>query len=140
MRNVVLIVDDVEFNRELLTEILENDYEIMTAGTGREALQILEKDHDKIALMILDLVMPEMDGFQVLEEVKTKPWSGQLAVIIISSEDTVKIEKKCFDMGWLTSSAGLLRTSWSRGGFTMSFPCISIRRVWNRRWSSRQRR
>lgn len=99
MRNVVLIVDDVEFNRELLTEILENDYEIMTAGTGREALQILEKDHDKIALMILDLVMPEMDGFQVLEEVKTKPWSGQLAVIIISSEDTVKIEKKCFDMG-----------------------------------------
>ena len=38
MRNVVLIVDDVEFNRELLTEILENDYEIMTAGTGREAL------------------------------------------------------------------------------------------------------
>ena len=99
MRNGILIVDDVECNRELLQEILKDDYEIILAQNGREALQILEEQNENIAVMLLDLIMPEMDGFQVLEEVKSRPWSNHLAIMIISSENTGKTEKRCFDMG-----------------------------------------
>ncbi|MGN0368026.1 MAG: HD domain-containing phosphohydrolase [Wujia sp.] len=99
MREKVLIVDDVEINRELLEETLKEEYPTICAENGKEALQILDEQHDDIALMILDLVMPEMDGFAVLEAVATKPWCNQLAIIVISSENTIKTEKKCFDMG-----------------------------------------
>lgn len=99
MKNIVLIVDDVEINRELLEETLKDEYQIISVGNGREALDILEQKHEEIAVMILDLVMPQMDGFQVLEEVRKHPWSNHLAIIVISSENTVKTEKKCFDLG-----------------------------------------
>lgn len=99
MRNNILIVDDVEINRDLLAEMLQDDYDILTAGSGEEALKILKEKNSEIAVMLLDLVMPEMDGFQVLEEVGKQPWSDQIAVIIISSENATKTEKRCFDMG-----------------------------------------
>lgn len=99
MRNKILIVDDVEINRELLAEILQKDYEIIMADTGGKALEILDNRQEEISLVLLDLVMPEMDGFQVLEELKTRPWSSHVAIIIISSESENKIEKKCFDLG-----------------------------------------
>lgn len=99
MKNKILIVDDVEINRNLLTVMLEEKYEIITADNGKTALEILEREHDDIVLMLLDLVMPQMDGFQVLEKIRPKPWSRSLAVIIITSENTSTIEKKCFDYG-----------------------------------------
>ncbi|MGN1457758.1 MAG: HD domain-containing phosphohydrolase [Acutalibacteraceae bacterium] len=99
MRDTILIVDDVEFNRELLTDILKDEYKVLSAGNGREALNILEEHNEEIAIMILDLIMPKMDGFQLLEEVRTKPWSDHVATIVISSENTIGTEQKCFDMG-----------------------------------------
>lgn len=99
MRNTILIVDDVEINRNLLTMMLENEYEILTADNGKTALEILEKNNEKIALMLLDLVMPKMDGFEVLESIRLKPWSRDLAIIMISRENTTAIEEKCFDLG-----------------------------------------
>ena len=99
MRNSVLIVDDIEINRELLEEMLKDEYDVILAATGKEALSILDKKHEEIAVMLLDLVMPEMDGFQVIENVRTHAWGSQLPVIIISSESTEKAEKRCFDMG-----------------------------------------
>lgn len=99
MRNRVLIVDDVEINREILAEMLQDEYEIILADSGEKAMEILEEKHDDIAIMLLDLVMPGMNGFQVLEEVRKKPWSGQLAIIIISSEKANNTEKRCFELG-----------------------------------------
>lgn len=69
------------------------------ADTGKKALEILDRRQEEISLMLLDLVMPEMDGFRVLEEVKTRPWSSHLAIIIISSDSANKTEKRCFDLG-----------------------------------------
>ena len=88
MRNSVLIVDDIEINRELLEEMLKDEYDVILAATGKEALSILDKKHEEIAVMLLDLVMPEMDGFQVIENVRVHAWGSQLPVIIISSEST----------------------------------------------------
>ena len=66
MRDKILIVDDVEINRELLSEILSDEYQILMAENGKQAMQVLETHHDQIAVMMLDLVMPQMDGFEVL--------------------------------------------------------------------------
>ena len=94
MRNKILIVDDIELNRSLLTEMLKDDFDILLAQEGKKALQVLDENHDDIALILLDLIMPQMDGFQVLEEIKKRPWSYHIAIMIISSETTDKIETK----------------------------------------------
>lgn len=99
MRNKVLIVDDIEINRELLAEILNEEYEIIMAENGRQAMEVLEKEHENIVVMLLDLIMPEMDGFAVLETVHDKPWSSQLAIMIISGDNATQTEEKCFELG-----------------------------------------
>lgn len=99
MRDKILIVDDVEINRELLSEILNEEYTILMAENGKEAMKILEERHEEIAVLMLDLVMPEMDGFAVLRELDRRPWSKNIGIIIISSDNTIKTEAECFDLG-----------------------------------------
>ncbi len=99
MQKKILIVDDVDINRELLAGMLEDEYEIVMADNGRRALEILEKMHDGLALMMLDLIMPEMDGFAVLKYLQSKPWASKLAIIIISSDSAAQTEARCFDYG-----------------------------------------
>lgn len=69
------------------------------AENGKEALEVLEERHDEIAVMLLDLLMPVADGFEVLERVKEKPWGQHLAIVIISTESPTKAERRCFDLG-----------------------------------------
>lgn len=99
MRNTILIVDDVDINRDILSEILKPEYDILMAENGLEALEVLEKNKDKIAVMLLDLMMPKLDGFGVLEQLKKKSWDKQIAVIIISGENAIQTESKCFELG-----------------------------------------
>lgn len=99
MRNKVLIVDDSELNREILEEILMDEYAVLTAEDGRNALEILEDHHEETAIVLLDLIMPEMDGFAVLEVMKEKGWMLKTPVLIISGETSAQVEKRCFDMG-----------------------------------------
>lgn len=99
MKNKVLIVDDAELNREILTEILKDEYSIMEAEGGKAAIEALEKHHEEITVVLLDLVMPEMDGFAVLEIMKEKGFLKKIPVLIISGETAVKTEKKCFECG-----------------------------------------
>lgn len=99
MRDKILIVDDVEINRELLAEILGDKYEILQAENGKKAMQLLEKHHEQIAVLMLDLVMPEMDGFAVLRELYQLPWSKNIGIIIISSDNTIQTEADCFELG-----------------------------------------
>lgn len=99
MRDKILIIDDVEINREILEEILKDEYKIMQAENGKQALEVINDHQDEIAVILLDLVMPEMDGYEVLEELRKNRWMDNMAVLIISGESSVEIETKCFDYG-----------------------------------------
>ncbi len=77
MRNKILIVDDSELNRETLAEILEDDFSVMEAENGIEALALLDKHQKELGAVLLDLVMPDMDGFAVLEAMKEKGYMGK---------------------------------------------------------------
>lgn len=99
MKRQILIVDDVEYNREILSDVLEDEYNILTASDGREAIEIIKEKSNEIDALLLDLIMPEVDGFGVLEFIQNMNLSEKIPVLIISGEDSVKIEKKCFAYG-----------------------------------------
>ncbi|MGN0413204.1 MAG: HD domain-containing phosphohydrolase [Lachnospiraceae bacterium] len=99
MREKILIVDDAEINRELLQEILSDEYEILQAEDGRQAMKLLEEYHEQIIVVMLDLIMPVMDGFAVLRELSNRPWSKNIGIIIISSDNTIQTESDCFKLG-----------------------------------------
>ena len=99
MRDKVLIVDDAELNREILTEILEDEYSIIEAADGKTALTLIAKYHNELAVVLLDLIMSEVDGFDVLEAMRQRGWMEKIPVLIISGETAIKTEKKCFEYG-----------------------------------------
>lgn len=97
MGNTVLVVDDMEINREILAEILGEEYQVETAEDGRKALEIIRERQEELAVVLLDLMMPVVDGFAVLEEMQKMGWIDRIPVLIISGETSVKAERKCFD-------------------------------------------
>ncbi len=97
-RQTVLIAEDNELNREMLKAILESDYEIKEASDGKEAIDYIRNDKD-VALVLLDLYMPKVDGFDVLREIKKMGLEKFLPVIMISGENAVEAELKAFDLG-----------------------------------------
>ena len=88
LKQQILIVDDSEINREILKEILKEDYRILEAANGEECLEQLERSGTGISLVLLDIVMPEMDGFEVLAAMNQNHWIEDIPVIMISSEDS----------------------------------------------------
>lgn len=95
----ILIVDDSELNREILTDILESQYDIIEAENGKMAVEILEKRLSEIVIVMLDLVMPEMDGIQVLTMMNEKGWINDVPVVMISSEASPSAMDKAYDLG-----------------------------------------
>lgn len=95
----ILVVDDAEVNRNLLYNILEDDYTIDMAENGELALQKLEERQNETAALLLDLRMPKMDGFAVIAEMRKKGWMHKIPVLIISGEYSVEVENKCFELG-----------------------------------------
>ncbi len=95
----ILVVDDAELNRELLGDILAEDYIVLMAGDGEEALEKLKEDGKNLSAILLDLHMPKLNGFAVIDEMKKKGWMKWIPVLIISSEYSVEIENKCFELG-----------------------------------------
>lgn len=95
----VLVVDDAELNRDLLQTILEKQYSLEMAENGEEAMQKLEELHEEIVAILLDLQMPKMDGFAVLEAMRSRKWMDKIPVLIISGERAVEIENRCFELG-----------------------------------------
>lgn len=98
-QEAILIVDDVESNRLILHDLFEKKYHIMEAGNGREALEILEKSGRIISLLLLDVIMPVMDGVEVLKELDERQMLKDFPVILITGEDSKEIEKKAYDYG-----------------------------------------
>ena len=95
----ILIVDDSEFNRAILKEILEETYEIIEADGGKEALHKIDEYGMKISLVLLDIIMPEKDGFDVLKYMEEERLISDIPVIIISSEDSANYIRRAYEMG-----------------------------------------
>lgn len=95
----ILVVDDAEMNRELLREILENDFVVEMAADGEQALQKLQEYQDGTAALLLDLQMPRADGFAVIGQMRECGLMERIPVLIISSEGAVDVENKCFELG-----------------------------------------
>lgn len=95
----ILLVDDSRMNRHLLMNILSDSYEIIEATDGKQALDILDKKKGEIALMLLDIVMPVMDGFEVLSRMASNHLIEDIPVIMISSEDASDTVRKAFSYG-----------------------------------------
>ena len=99
MKGKVLIVDDMSMNRDMLTSILEENYEIKAVRDGREALEAVRRDGDSISVILLDLIMPTMDGFEVLDKLKEMNYLNRIPIIIITGDNSIESERKCFDYG-----------------------------------------
>ncbi len=85
-RRKILIADDTTVNRRMLVDMLESDYEILEAKNGEETIDILEELHNEIAIVLLDIVMPKKDGFDVLQVMNERGWITKVPVIMITAE------------------------------------------------------
>lgn len=95
----ILIVDDSEMNRSLLIEILEDQYDVAEVNNGIEAITLLSRHRSEFSLLLLDIMMPEMDGFEVLTYINKYHWNDGLAVIMISADDSPENIKRAYDLG-----------------------------------------
>lgn len=95
----ILVVDDAEVNRELLFNILKDDYQVETAEDGEKALHLLGASQDEIMAVLLDLHMPNKGGLEVMAEMGERGWMERVPVLIISSEYAAEIESRCLEMG-----------------------------------------
>jgi putative two-component system response regulator len=86
MRRTLLVVDDIKINREILRAILEDEYDILEAGDGREALKVMSSCNETLSAVLLDLVMPVMDGFELLEYMRKDAYLKHLPVIITTAQ------------------------------------------------------
>lgn len=99
MDNIMLIVDDVEMNREILKVLFHADYEIMEAENGEEALEVLERCQGSIDIALLDLMMPGMNGFELLEKRKELEYFRNVPVVVITSSGQMEDQIRAFEMG-----------------------------------------
>ena len=99
MKRQILVVDDYEVNRKILSRILESEYDVLTASTGAEALQVLNIRGTRISAVFLDIVMPVMDGYEFLKRVRSDTKYSQLPVIVITQNDDPDSESKALLAG-----------------------------------------
>ena len=99
IKQKILIADDSEMNRELLAAILEEEYEIIQVNDGVQAVDCLQRHAEEISLLLLDIVMPHMDGFEVLSYMNKEHWIDSIPVVIISSENSPIYIKRGYDLG-----------------------------------------
>ena len=94
----ILIVDDVDINREILCEIFQG-YKTIQAANGKEAVDIIAANLNTISIVLLDVIMPVMDGVAVLKEMKKRGWMDEIPVLLITGEVTTEIEREAYRLG-----------------------------------------
>lgn len=99
MRNKILVVDDSPFNRQVLVDILKEHYEIVEATNGLEALEIIEASEKEVIAVLLDIVMPEMDGLELLKRLNEKKYLVDFPVIMVTGENSFETLADCFHYG-----------------------------------------
>lgn len=95
----ILVVDDSEMNRELLIDMLEDQYDMEEAENGTAALEILSQRRDEFSLVLLDIMMPEMNGLEVLSYINKYRWNERFAVIMISADDSPQKMQSAYQLG-----------------------------------------
>lgn len=95
----ILVVDDDKNSRDLLSELLELEYEIIEAKNGADALNVLSISLGVVEVVLLDLVMPTLDGFEFLEEFNMRGWDEKVPVIVVSSSTDDDTRKRCKELG-----------------------------------------
>ncbi len=98
-RQKILVIDDSEMNRAILADMLGEDYDILEAADGVEGVEVLERRKNEIALVLLDIVMPNMDGFGVLEVMNRERWIENVPVIMVSAESGSTQIERAYEMG-----------------------------------------
>ena len=98
-KKTILIVDDMELNREILSLILQENYNTIEASNGLEAMEILEKNRNNVSLILLDIVMPVMNGFKFLEKIQEDKRFSGIPIIFISAETYKENVLKAMEMG-----------------------------------------
>lgn len=99
MRKSILIVDDEELNRELLKQMFEQDYDIILAENGQEAILKLGQHMDEVVVVLLDLLMPVVDGYHVLQFWQERNIFQKIPVVLITAADDQQLEFSCISMG-----------------------------------------
>ena len=95
----ILVIEDNEMNREILQDILSEEYEVLEAENGAEGLAILESCYQELSVILLDLQMPVMDGFEFLERVSRDPLISAVPVIVMTADENVGTEERCMQLG-----------------------------------------
>lgn len=95
----ILIIDDDEMSRELLRQMFENEYDILTASDGKEGLVLISSHMQELAAILMDLVMPNMNGYQVLQILHSKRIVEYIPVILITAQKNSQIELSCYALG-----------------------------------------
>ena len=113
-RKYVLIVDDCQQDRMAVADVLRSDYDILEACNGKQALEILSRKRAQISLIMLDLMMPVMDGYEFLEMYRKRKEYSYLPVVVCTTEDDTEREQKSLELGaWdivlKNSSPGIMR-------------------------------
>lgn len=98
-KKLILVVEDNEICREILKNILESEYDVVEASNGAEALKTLKSSAEEISAILLDLMMPEVDGFQVLQIIKSEPRYAQIPVIVETSDSDQDVKHKALELG-----------------------------------------
>lgn len=98
-RNVLLIADDVEINRDMLALMFEEQYEVALAENGQEAIDYLEEHQERVACLLLDLVMPVKTGFEVIEHMKARNMTESIPIILITGYNAKEVEESGYDYG-----------------------------------------
>lgn len=99
MREKILIVDDIELNREMLAVALGDTFPVIEAGDGDKAIEELKKSSNEIAAVLLDLVMPKVDGYEVLKFMKDEGLIKIIPVLVITADSTTAVERECLELG-----------------------------------------
>ena len=92
IRRLVLIVDDEHVNRRMLGKIIEKDYDVLYAENGKEAVGLIKKRHKTLSMILLDIIMPEMDGYEVLDALRDDPELSRIPVIVLTSERSAEVK------------------------------------------------
>lgn len=95
----ILVVDDVELNRAILAELFQDSYEVLEAENGRQALELLEARHEDILIVLLDIIMPVMDGFEMLQNMARREWKEEIPVVLITSENSDNALLRGYELG-----------------------------------------
>lgn len=113
---LLLVVDDAPLNRELLMAMLGDEYRYLEASDGAACLELLEQYGTGIEMVLLDMVMPGMDGIRVLEEMNRRHYIEDIPVVLVTADDSGQYIRRAYELGWRTTSAVPLTRRWCTGG------------------------